>query len=703
MALSGSFIIPRTSGTQYLQGRIEWTATQSAVNNTSTVNAKMIFKRTNTGYTTYGTGTFNMNVNGTAYTTGSIAYSFGSSDTVVLNKTLTIAHNANGTKSFTISASYSGDSPIGGNGSQSFTLNTIDRNAPTVTFSVSDVTSNSFKISATATYSCNIWQYKIDSGSWTTFSTASSTTANKSITGLSPSTTYSVTVRARRTHNNIYGTSSAKSIKTIGNSVINSAEAFQADSSSPLFRLNITNYVQTYTHSLEVYSGASMLAKFENLSFSKGTNNVDIQPTATQINAVLLAMKNNASLDITYKLYSYENEVQIGNVSEKVGTAQTSSSISSPTLSSTSFSYEDSNSITAEITGNNQYLIQGYSTLSVTCPTATAKNQADISKYFVTVGNTTIESDTSTINFGIIGTSGAITVIVGAKDTRGYTSTITGIVNVISYSQVQIKELIFGRVNNYETFCNLDISGSFSPISVLGVDKNTIQSMQYRKKSASDSEWGEWTNITPTISGSGFSYLSNSFESISSDSSWSFEFRVNDKLTSDTESASVEQGVPLISLRKGKMGVNNPNPAYAIDATGDINASENLRINGNAIADFIVEQGTSGNWTWRKWASGRAECHGVFSLALTNNNIWVSPWYYVDLGAVNYPTGLFTAVPELWFVPAAYRGLEIVTHGATAGTKDKTPTLRMVRPASFASSGTVANKSIAFRAVGRWK
>lgn len=78
------------------------------------------------------------------------------------------------------------------------------------------------------------------------------------------------TVRARRTHNNIYGTSSEKNVKTIGNSVINSAEVFQADSSSPLFRLNITNYVQTYIHSLEVYSGASMLVKFENLSFLRG-------------------------------------------------------------------------------------------------------------------------------------------------------------------------------------------------------------------------------------------------------------------------------------------------------------------------------------------------------------------------------------------------------------------------------------------------
>lgn len=35
-----------------------------------------------------------------------------------------------------------------------------------------------------------------------------------------------------------------------------------------------------------------------------------------------------------------------------------------------------------------------------------------------------------------------------------------------------------------------------------------------------------------------------------------------------------------------------------------------LEIKGNIIADFVVEQGTSGIWTYRKWNSGIAECWG---------------------------------------------------------------------------------------------
>jgi hypothetical protein len=30
--------------------------------------------------------------------------------------------------------------------------------------------------------------------------------------------------------------------------------------------------------------------------------------------------------------------------------------------------------------------------------------------------------------------------------------------------------------------------------------------------------------------------------------------------------------------------------------------------------DYVVEQGTSGNWTYRKWNSGIAECFGYISL-----------------------------------------------------------------------------------------
>lgn len=51
----------------------------------------------------------------------------------------------------------------------------------------------------------------------------------------------------------------------------------------------------------------------------------------------------------------------------------------------------------------------------------------------------------------------------------------------------------------------------------------------------------------------------------------------------------------------------------------------------DAIADYIVEQGTSGAWTYRKWNSGIAECWGHFGTTTTSNGAWT----------INFPSELF--------------------------------------------------------------
>ena len=45
-------------------------------------------------------------------------------------------------------------------------------------------------------------------------------------------------------------------------------------------------------------------------------------------------------------------------------------------------------------------------------------------------------------------------------------------------------------------------------------------------------------------------------------------------------------------------------------------------------ADYIVSQGTTGSWTWRKWHSGIAEMWGIFeATSLAVNNAWGSVYY----------------------------------------------------------------------------
>ena len=112
---------------------------QSVANNTSNVTVSVRVYRTNTGYTTYGTGTVYCTINGTQYTE-SITSSdkITSSGIVVFSKTLNITHNADGSKTLATSARITHDQFSSSNQSYSQALTTIPR-ATTPTLSASSV------------------------------------------------------------------------------------------------------------------------------------------------------------------------------------------------------------------------------------------------------------------------------------------------------------------------------------------------------------------------------------------------------------------------------------------------------------------------------------------------------------------------------------------------------------------------------------
>lgn len=112
---------------------------QSVANNTSNVTVSVRVYRTNTGYTTYGTGTVYCTINGTQYTE-SITSSdkITSSGIVLFSKTLNIAHGADGTKTLATSARITHDQFSSSSQSYSQKLTTIPR-ATTPTLSASSV------------------------------------------------------------------------------------------------------------------------------------------------------------------------------------------------------------------------------------------------------------------------------------------------------------------------------------------------------------------------------------------------------------------------------------------------------------------------------------------------------------------------------------------------------------------------------------
>lgn len=120
------------------------------------------------------------------------------------------------------------------------------------------------------------------------------------------------------------------------------------------------------------------------------------------------------------------------------------------------------------------------------------------------------------------------------------------------------------------------------------------------------------------------------------------------------------------------------------------------------LADFIVEQGTSGIWTYRKWNSGIAECWGTHSWTVTQWGAWGSA-YESNESYVNYPTNLFISTP--WF--QATGGCDETDHVGlmsievwTSGSNIRTPSIIGTRPSAITGSKTVVAH---LQAKGRWK
>jgi hypothetical protein len=70
-----------------------------------------------------------------------------------------------------------------------------------------------------------------------------------------------------------------------------------------------------------------------------------------------------------------------------------------------------------------------------------------------------------------------------------------------------------------------------------------------------------------------------------------------------------------------------------------------LNINDSEMTDFVIANGTSGSWYYRKWKSGKVEAWASISWTSQTPTQWVTNLYYKDLNTT-IPSGIFSAVPS---------------------------------------------------------
>lgn len=113
--------------------------------------------------------------------------------------------------------------------------------------------------------------------------------------------------------------------------------------------------------------------------------------------------------------------------------------------------------------------------------------------------------------------------------------------------------------------------------------------------------------------------------------------------------------------------------------------------------DYIIEQGTSGDWTYRKWASGIAECWGVhptsFNCKTNIGNCWFTDW----LG-VHYPTGLFLEPTKA--IPVASCADNWSWLCMVQSNSNNSVVFRGVRSSNYT---TVYDTAVTIHVIGTWK
>ena len=118
-----------------------------------------------------------------------------------------------------------------------------------------------------------------------------------------------------------------------------------------------------------------------------------------------------------------------------------------------------------------------------------------------------------------------------------------------------------------------------------------------------------------------------------------------------------------------------------------------------SLNDYIIEQGTSGIWTYRKWKSGVAECWGKRTVTVDITNSWGSLYVSTTNIKETYPTNLFVEAPtDKAALSSNYSGI-LMPYGSVSTSATATAERGILKGWSGANQVHVIN----YYSKGKWK
>lgn len=471
--------------------------------------------------------------------------------------------------------------------SSSTSVTTVSETPPTITVTVDDVQGYSAVITASSDMPCTSWQYTLNGATYSfTNASASVTAISQTLTGLSPNTQYTVTVTAMTVATMVTGTSSPLIFRSNGPTSL-TATAYSIElAGNPTIpiEVNVKNDTNRHDIFLRYTSSGSTLTRTIATRKTLVTGVNDITLTSEDTAWIVAALGSDSSKIFTLGVTSYTSmDAYLGSAEDGRVTFYTTDSIA-PIF--TNFTYQDVGPDALTLTGNNQYFVKGKSAVSINASGARpGVSGVTLTGYTASYNQDSGVSDTSTIYISqITAEAGTYNLSVTVTDSRGLSKTVSKQVTTLDYSNVQISEFNISKLQNGNV--HLDFRGSFTSVKIGNTEKNALQSLYFQVRRTDELTWSEEIAITPTFTGTTFSYTTDNLlsgTSITIDPDYSYYIRVTaqDKVTEDSYQGVLASDTPLMSYRKGMVGINNKHPNAALDVIGEI------EMNGFNVQGFV--------------------------------------------------------------------------------------------------------------------
>lgn len=502
---------------------------------------------------------------------------------------------------------------------------------------------------------------------------------------------------------------------------LNNNEFFQIDKGeyeTNEIPVKLTKYVDEYTTNLKLYyetssdEGTPRYELGERINFEDSS----LSFTTEELTVIYNAIPYTRFIRIICIVETYNGETKLGET-EYISVGSLSSTDLYPTF--TNFEYKDVNTITTNLTKNDQVLIRGYSELQmIVSATNKAVGRKKSSIEIYTFANGTQSEDVTAISYPIASPSFEAqdkVLTVTAIDSRTFATKIeqdlTG--KWIEYTNIEKKPFAAERKDSgTSTQVTLKLSGNIWDGDFSTSVPNSIKSATYKYKKTSDTEWIKGTTILNVVkNGSTYSLeqdIAGDLGAIGFDQEESYDIyvEVSDQLSTVTDTFTLGSGSPGIARYKNCVALGAPyneqlgGRTQVPEITGDVNVKGKISSFGKEVAlkeDIQeIESGINENENWVKFPDGTMICGGNFKIS----GITTSSWGTMQTAEIDNPITFPVEFKEIKSVSVtcAYDDYAFWVHRVLFDTKGIT-NLQISRPTSVSN----VPAGFTYIAVGRWK